>query len=106
MYKIHEELFSGDKAVHKGLSNEQELIQHRPEDFKSENDWSHYASSLLFEYPDTKSWQWKHDDENLKKQQLGCLDHLMTSSKTSHHDKLAVGGWMLSIILIAAPLCL
>jgi hypothetical protein len=99
----HEKLFSGEPELLGGLSNEEELVESCPEQFKRGNPWSHLASNLFFGGGRIKHWKWKTNDPEVKKRQMGCFNGLMGTFGIGHEDKEAVAGWMLSEMLAELP---
>lgn len=97
-------LFSGTSGSMGGLSNERELVEKCPVQFREENAWSAYANLLYYFGGATIAWQWKTADENEKRAQLMCLQLLVGSFDLMHEDKMAVAGWMLSCMLHDVPI--
>jgi len=97
-------LFSGKPGYFGGLSNEEELAQVCPGEFKKkENPWSEYASRLFFGGANISNWKWATDNQEERKQQLACLHGVLGGFALDHKDKEAVAGWMLSKILTEVP---
>jgi len=98
-----EVLFSGKPGFLGGLSNEEELAQICPEEFKKDNPWSNYASRIFTRGVTISNWKWATDDQNKRKTQFACLDGLLGGFALEQEDKEAVAGWMLSKILTEVP---
>jgi len=98
-----EKLFAGEGQLFGGLSNEEELIEICPAEFKNGNAWSSYAMALFYEGANIKNWKWKLTDNKAKGHQLSCLKGLLGTFGIPHQDKLAIAGWMLSEMLNEIP---
>ena len=98
-----ETLFSGKPGFLGGLSNEDELAEVCPEEFKKDNPWSDYASRMFFGGANISNWKWATDDETIRKTQKACLSGLLGTFGLDHQDKEAVAGWMLSKMLTKVP---
>ena len=96
-------LFSGKPEFFGGLSNEEELAQVCPEEFKKNNPWSDYVSRVFYYGADIRNWKWVTDDQNIRLTQLGYLRGVLGGFALDHKDKEAVAGWMLSRILTEVP---
>lgn len=103
MKKIDDLLFSGKPQVFGGLSNELELEEVCPSEFREENSWSDYASKIFFMGADISKWKWRETDPEERKKKLQCFDGLLGSFGISHEGKEAVAGWMLSVMLEEVP---
>lgn len=96
-------LFSGKASPFGGLSNEQELVNICPKEFKRDNKWSDLADMIFFKGADTRNWKYKSLDKDTQNKQKTCLMGLLSTFGIKHEDKSAVGGWMLSEILEELP---
>ena len=98
-----EVLFTGVPQPLGGLSNEDELTETCPDEFKGNNPWSSYANQIFFRGANISNWKWKSDDEGEQQRQIGCFHGLLGTFGISHEDKSAVAGWMLSEMLTEVP---
>jgi len=96
-------LFSGRPGFLGGLSNEEELAQICPKEFKKDNPWSNYASLIFFRGADISNWKWATEGEAIRKVQITCFHGLLRGFDLAHEDKEAVAGWMLSKMLTEVP---
>lgn len=99
----NDKLFAGKPQLFGGLSNERELAEVCPDEFKSGNVWSSYAMKLFFCGGNIGNWEWKSDDKEICKHQMGCFNGLLGTFDLRHQDKEAVAGWMLSEMLTEVP---
>lgn len=95
------QLFAGEPNPFGGLSNEQELTKIFPKEFNERNKWSDLASSIFFGGANTEDWKFK--DKTQRQKQLNCLRGLLGTFGISHGAKEAIGGWMLSEMLVEIP---
>lgn len=90
-----------------GLSNEKELIDCCPSEFKLHNPWSTLAMRLYFEGGHFRDhWKFKEKDADICRTQLMCLEALLDDfygGYSSPEDRAAIGGWMLSEMLEELP---
>lgn len=100
---ITEILFNGSPNFFGGLSNEEELAEECPAEFKEDNTWSEYAMKLFFGGGNISNWEWLSEDIEECKKQMACFHGLMGSFDLPHEDKEAVAGWMLSKMLKKVP---
>ena len=98
-----EKLFSGEPVIFGGVSNERELAEICPNEFKKNNPWSSLASDLFFMGGKINHWKFKSDNPVVYRHQLACLRGLLGSFEISHEDKEAIAGWMLSEMLQEVP---
>lgn len=100
-----EQLFSGEPQPFGSLSNEVELSEICPIDFRKDNPWSKVAKSILHSRAvnDISHWQWKAGEEETRVQQKRCFHALLQTFELSYENKLAVAGWMLSEMLVEVP---
>ena len=96
-------LFSGKPGFFGGLSNEAELAQACPKEFKTSNPWSDYARRLFYTGGNIANWQWKSEDEDERNHQRACFNGFLGTFGVSTQDKYAVSGWMLSEMLTEVP---
>ncbi len=96
-------LFAGNPAPLGGLTNEDELAELCPDEFKNNNPWSSYAMKLFYSGGNVANWNWKSDNDTVRKHQLGCFIGLLGTFGLSHQDKESVAGWMLSEMLTEVP---
>ncbi len=95
-------LFSGSVLGFGGLSNEKDLVIACPEDFKKGNRWTHLAG--LFVSGEKKpALKWVSNDEAERNRQWDCFRAIIGSFDLSFEDKIAVAGWMLSVITTETP---
>src|SRR4030095_693007 len=64
-------LFEGSISF-AGLSNERELAQRCPEEFRKHNPWSIYAMKIFFCGGNTSEWKWRSTDPAERMYQRGC----------------------------------
>lgn len=100
--EILDTMFTGSPGDLGGLSNEKELAQKCPEEYKTENLWSEYAMKYFFNGAHTSNWEWQSENGKERERQIKCFLGLM-GSKLKHEDKEAVSGWMLSKMLKKVP---
>ena len=98
-----ETLFSGKPGFLGGLSNEEELAEICPEEFKKDNPWSDYTSRIFFGGANTSNWKWATDNQDIRKAQVACFKGLLGGFALDQEDKEAVAGWMLSKMLTEVP---
>ncbi len=98
-----EKLFSGTPIAFGGLSNEKELAEICPDEFKKNNPWSTLAMNLFFEGGKIGHWKFKSSDRATCGRQLSCFSALLGTFDIPHEDKEAVAGWMLSEMLQELP---
>ncbi len=91
-----EMLCSGTPFGFGGLSNEQELVQSCPEDFKRGNRWTEIAYFTFVEGTKKTKLAFNTDDKALQTKQWDCFKALLHSFDIDHNLKIAVLGWMLS----------
>lgn len=97
-------LFSGKPEPLGGLSNEHDLTEACPDEFRDcENPWTSYAIMLFFKGSDISNWEWISDDQKERNQQFACLEAILSSLDILQEDKDAVSGWMLSEMLKEVP---
>jgi len=97
-------LFAGIPLPFGGLSNEKELAELCPPEFQEyDNPWHSYASKVAVLGASVAEWQWRSDYPNTCKRQMACLRGLIGTFEIKHEDKLAVAGWMLSVMLTTVP---
>jgi hypothetical protein len=96
-------LFEGNPGFLGGLSNESELARSCPEEFKKQNPWSEYADKIFYMGGSIKNWEWKTDDQDVRKKQIECFKGLLGTFGLRTEDKSAVAGWMLSEMLKEVP---
>lgn len=77
-----------------------ELAEICPEEFRQDNPWTKFVSQLFGKKVNLDIWPWKAKNENIIKHQLNCLDEVFDSS---HSNKFAIAGWMLSEMLESVP---
>lgn len=90
-------LFSGSALGFGGLSNEKELVTACPQDFKKGNRWT-YLAGLFASGEKKPALKWVSSDEAERQRQWDCFRGLIGSFDLSFEDKIAVAGWMLSVI--------
>ncbi|MDD5696583.1 MAG: hypothetical protein PHO90_01240 [Candidatus Pacebacteria bacterium] len=99
-----DDLFAGKPEPLGGLSNERDLVEICPDDFKSmANPWTDYAADLFYNGGSIKDWKWKTLDAEKQKQQLRCLSGILGGCDLGHEEKLALAGWMLSEMISEIP---
>jgi hypothetical protein len=96
-------LFSGDADGMGGLSNEEDLVRLCPKEFNMGNSWCVRIYNMTYEVMDTHSWKWREKNPDKQKHQLDCLKNMMSSLFVPFDEKVAVGGWMLSKMLLEIP---
>lgn len=96
-------LFAGKPQLFGGLSNECELAEACPAEFKRGNPWSSYARRVFFGGANIANWKWKSSDEAERRHQKACFQALLGTFDLKHQDKEAVAGWMLSEMLTEVP---
>lgn len=96
-------MFTGTPGFFGGLSNEIELAQKCPEEYKIDNPWSQYAMMLFFRGGNISNWEWQSEDSVERKQQKACFSALLGTFELKHEDKEAISGWMLSKMLKKVP---
>ncbi len=98
-------LFSGKISPFGGLSNEKQLFQACPSEFRDwqYNEFCKYAESIFFSGASYKNWSWKTQDAIEQLKQLTILRALLRSFESKHEHKIAIAGWMLSEILNEVP---
>ncbi|MEK7625290.1 MAG: hypothetical protein AAB467_02990 [Patescibacteria group bacterium] len=97
-------MFRGEPNPYGGLSNENELAEACPAEFKIRNPWVHYVE-LLFRYGFVRTdWIWKTTDELEQLHQLECFYGLVNSFKLERAIKYPIIAWMLSEMLTEIPL--
>lgn len=101
--QILDTMFTGESSYFGGLSNEIELAEKCPEEYKTDNLWSQYAMMLFFRGGNISNWEWQSEDIEECKKQRACFHALMGSFGLPHEDKEAVAGWMLSKMLKKVP---
>ena len=99
----NEHLFAGQPEPLGGLTNEDELARLCPDEFKDDNQWSHYAMQLFYRGGNIANWKWKTDDLQTRCRQRACFNGLLVTFGLSHEDKTSVAGWMLSEMLSEVP---
>jgi len=98
-----DKLFAGEPQILGGLSNERELAELCPDEFKNGNAWSSYAMTLFYRGGNIGNWKWKSDDKEICSHQIGCFKGLLGTFDLRHEDREAVAGWMLSEMLTEVP---
>ena len=101
--EILDTMFTGSPGALEGLSNEKELAQKCPEEYKIENLWSEYAKKYFFNGADTSNWEWQSEIGKERERQIKCFLGLMGTRRLKPEDKEAVSGWMLSKMLKKVP---
>jgi len=96
-------LFSGKPGFFGGLSNEMEIAQACPKEFKTGNPWSDYAMRLFVAGGNIANWKWKSEDEAEQQHQRACFNGLLGTFGVSTQEKGAIAGWMLSEMLTEVP---
>jgi hypothetical protein len=100
----NEQLFSGTAEPLGGLTNEAELAELCPSEFKEANDWSIFAMALFAGVAgEVKDFEWKTDDVEVRKHQSECFRGLLGTFGLGHYEKESVAGWMLSEMLDEVP---
>lgn len=89
-------LCSGTPGGFGGLSNEQELAQQCPQEFKKGNRWTQIVEISFVAGTKKTPLKFKTDDQALRVKQWECFKALLGTFDLSHQDKVAVAGWMLS----------
>lgn len=97
------QLFAGQPGLLSGLSNEGELVEACPTEFRKHNPWSDYAMKLFYRGGNISNWKWKSENESERKWQLLCFNAFLATFGVSHQDKEAIAGWMLSEMLTEVP---
>lgn len=100
---MDKKLFSGTPGFLGGLSNEEKLVKLCPDEFKTENPWSHAASLLFFCGGKTTDWKWRSPDKAERGRQRACFEGLLRGFGLQHESKEAIAGWMLSEMLSEVP---
>jgi len=103
-------LFAGKRHLndlHGGLSNERELVDACPEEFRFCSSWGNYVTLILFNgIPDLdwfSAWKWRTDDRHQQHKQRVYFLCLLASNGLTDEEKQEVGGWMLSEMLVEFP---
>ena len=96
-------LFSGTPQPFGGLSNEKELVDACPLEFRGCNVWSSYTRRLFLEGGGNVNWKWASEDEEERKRQAACFCGIFGSMSLGLNDKMALAGWMLSHMLSEVP---
>lgn len=97
-------LFAGILEYLGGLSNEGELAKVCPEEFRRNNPWSDYVSSLFRTgNADMAGWKWKSDNQAERRRQMEYFLSLIDTFDLKREDKEAVTCWMLSEMLVEVP---
>jgi hypothetical protein len=96
-------LFTGEPERLGGLSNEAELVDACPSEFRRDNPWSDYASDIFFKGAKIANWKWKSDDPTERRRQMACFNGLLGTFGIGHNEKESVAGWMLSEMLAEVP---
>lgn len=91
------QLFSGTALGFGGLSNEKELVIACPQEFKTGNRWT-YLAGLFVSGEKKPALKWVSSDEAERRRQWDCFRGIISSLDMSFQDKIAVAGWMLSVI--------
>ena len=95
-------LFSGSALGFGGLSNENDLVIACPEEFKKGNRWT-YLAGLFASGEKKPALKWVSNDEVERRRQWDCFRGVISSIALSFEDKIAVAGWMLSVITTENP---
>ncbi len=103
LFEGTKELFKGTPGILGGLSNEEELVRKCPEKFWQDNPWSRYALWVFARGANIKNWEYRAEEEKVRKRQLGCFKGVLGTFNLSQEAKLAVAGWMLSEMLEEVP---
>ncbi len=93
-----------------GLTNEEELAEICPEDFKQDNPWTKYASHFVKKDVKrrnrliiTTHWRYKPGTEEERRHKLSCFTTILASPNLHFKQKIPIAGWMLSEILEEVP---
>jgi len=98
-------LFEGMVLFDGGLSNETELLNSCPEEFKGDNPWSEYVARVFYEECSTINWRWKTDSGKERAIRIAHLVSLLDSQTLNQEEIFSVAGWMLSEMLKEVPEC-
>ena len=89
------------------LTNLEDLRRVCPKEFfDSKNLWRMYAKAVHYWMGDrggTNHWVWKSQDKNVQQDQLRQWNFVTLSAGLSWEEELAIGGWMLSEMLVEVP---
>src|SRR3989344_6016502 len=96
------DLFAGESLPLGGLSNENDLAEICPQEFKSTgNRWSGFARLIsrggINAAGNYWNWRWKSTSLNEREYQLRLLLNLLdTTFVLNFENRVAIAGWMLS----------
>jgi hypothetical protein len=87
----------------------QEFVALCPPEFRLQNPWSQFAEKVYDGFdqdagPDTSVWIWIAETEKEKIEKVSRFYRLLSSFLIHRTDKIALAGFMLSLILQETPL--
>ncbi|MEK7140164.1 MAG: hypothetical protein AAB815_00085 [Patescibacteria group bacterium] len=100
---VNSMLFAGTpRLIGGGLTNEKELVEKCPPEFKVANSWS-TAARFATGGASMAGWKWRKENQATRRDQFQYLDALLDSRQLRDDAKFAVAGWMLSEMFLEPP---